>query len=240
MKASPTGGGDNAKAKRKPPLLQRLAFAIAPFLFLLLIGIVLSWVGRHLYLLVLPAPNAPTMWETAWGMFSLVEFVTRGALVSGFLFLIFALYELRPPQKWWVSLVVILVWFAMAAVALRTSSGELKDSFVEWGPTALGLLAVALAIRALLRRRIWIVWYALLLAGMAVWLKVIKVAADPAAYALNDPYLPRFVVAGMLSTLVLLLFELLLGRGAEHPRHRTDGHRLHDLRAGRRGAGRGR
>jgi hypothetical protein len=212
MKASPTGGGDNAKATKKPPLLQRLAFAIAPFLFLLLIGIVLSWIGRHLYLLVLPAPNAPTMWETAsWGTFSLVEFVTRGALVSGFLFLIFALYELRPPQKWWVSLVVVVVWLAMVAAASTIEPGQFKVRFVDGGAIALGLLTVALVIRAILRRRIWIIWYSILLAGTAIW---IKMSVDAARYALNDPYLPRFVVAGLLSTLVLLLFELLLGRGA--------------------------
>lgn len=204
MKASPKGGGDNAKATKKPPLLQRLAFAIAPLMFLLLIGIVLSWVGHRLYLLILPAPNAPTMWATVWGTFSLVEFVTRGALVSGFLFLIFALYELRPPQKWWISLVVILAWFAVGYAAS-------KGYGVPTWSIALGFLAAALVIRAILRRRIWILWYALVLAGTAIW---IQPYVDPARSVLSDPYLPRFVVAGMLATLVLLLFELLLGRGA--------------------------
>ena len=208
MKASPTGGGDNAKAKKQPPLLQRLAFAVAPFLFLLVLGIVLSWVGRHLYLLVLPTPNAPAMlWETA----SLVEFVTRGAIVSAFLFLVFALYEVRPSQQWWKSAVVVVVWFAVVWAASTITPGDLKDRLVPLASIALGLLTLALVIRAILRRRVWIIWYALLLAGTAIW---IKVKVDPATYGLSDRYLPQFVVAGMVATLALLLFELALGRGA--------------------------
>ena len=208
LKASPTGGGDNAKATKKPPLLQKIAFAVAPFLLLLVLGIVLSWVGRHLYLLVLPTPNAPTM---LWGTSSLVEFVTRGALVSGFLFLVFALYELRPSQPWWKSAVVVLVWFAVVWAASTIAPGELKDRLVPWGSLVLGFLAAALVLRAILRRRIWIIWYALLLAITAIW---IKVKVDPAGYGLGDPYLPQFVVAGVVATLALLLFELALGRGA--------------------------
>jgi hypothetical protein len=204
MKASPTGGGDNAKAKAKPPLLQRLAFAVAPFLLLLVLGIVLSWIGRQLYLLVMPTAF------TKEGTF-LVEFVSRGALVSAFLFLAFALYELRPPQKWWKSAVVVVVWVAMVLAASTIAPGGLKDQLVPLGVIALGLLAAALVFRAILRRQIWIIWYALLLAGTAIW---IKLAVDPAAYGLSDPYLPQFALAGIMATLVLLLFELALGRGA--------------------------
>ena len=212
MKASPTGGGDNKKATAKPPLLQRLAFAVAPFLLLLVLGIVLSWVGRQLYLLILPSPNSPTIWVTPLGTTSLVEFVTRGALVSGFLFLIFALYEIRPLQKWWVSLVVVLAWFALWYAASRTNAlGGLMDVKSTWS-IALGLLAVALVARAILRRRIWILWYAILLAGTALWIKPYVVG--PAGSGLSDPLLPQFVVAGMVGTLALLLFELLLGKGA--------------------------
>jgi hypothetical protein len=208
MTASPKGGGDNAKANKKPPLLQRLAFAVGPLLLLLVLGIVLSWVGRHLYLLVLPAPNMPAvLWETA----SLVEFVIRGALVSGFLFLVFALYELRPSQPWWKSAVVVVVWFAVVWAASTIAPGELKDRLVPWGSIALGLLTLALVFRAILRRRIWIIWYALLLAGTAIW---IKVAVVPGNYNFSDPYLPQFVVAGGVATLALLVFELALGRGA--------------------------
>ncbi len=206
MKASPTGGGDSKTATKKPPLLQRLAFAVAPFLLLLVLGIVLSWIGRQLYLLVLPSPNAPAM---LWGNSSLLEFVTRGALVAGFLFLIFALYELRPPQKWWKSLVVIVVWLAAAWAAWSITPGELN--YVPWSAITLGLLAAALVIRAILRRRMWILWYAFLLAGMAIW---IYAKVDPARYTLGDKYLPQFVLAGIVATLVLLLFELVLGRGA--------------------------
>jgi hypothetical protein len=208
LKASPKGGGDNAKANKKPPLLERLAFAIGPFLLLLVLGIVLSWVGRQLYLLVLPEPNKPAvLWETA----SLLEFVIRGALVSGFLFLVFALYELRPSQPWWKSAVVVAVWFALVWAASTISPENLRDQLVRWGAIALGLLTVALVFRAILRRRIWIIWYAFLLAGTAIW---IKLKVTPGAYGFSDPYLPQFVVAGGVATLALLVFELALGRGA--------------------------
>jgi hypothetical protein len=204
MKASPTGGGDNKAAKKDPPLLQKLAFAAAPFLLLLVLGIVLSWIGRQLYLLVLPSPGAPAPWGTS----TLIEFVTRGALVAGFLFLIFALYELRPPQKWWKSLVVVVVWFAAVWAALSITPGVLN--YVKWSAIALGFLAGALVIRAILRRRMWILWYAFLLTGAAIW---IYRNVDPARYAFSDRYLPQFVLAGIVATLVLLLFELALGRG---------------------------
>lgn len=203
LKASPKGGGDNAKAKTKPPLLERIAFAVGPFLLLLVLGIVLSWIGHELFVRVMPSATSPSTF--------LVQFVTRGALVAGFLFLVFALYELRPPQKWWKSLVVVVVWFAVVWAASTITPADLKDYFVPLGSIALGLLAAALVFRAILRRRIWIIWYALLLAGAGIW---IKLSVDPATYGLSDPYLPQFVVAGMVATLVLLVFELALGKGA--------------------------
>ena len=171
MKASPTGGGDNAKAKKKPPLLQKARLRSRP--------IPAAPRARHRAVVGRPSPLSAGLAEHRTrrhhvgnpGTTSLVEFVTRGALVSGFLFLIFALYELRPPQKWWKSLVVIVVWFAVVAAALTIAPGELR-LLVWWGAIVLGLLAVALVIRAILRRRIWILWYALLLAGTAIWINV--------------------------------------------------------------------
>jgi hypothetical protein len=211
MKASPKGGGDNAKATAKPPLLQKIAFAVGPLLLLLVLGIVLSWIGRHLYLLVLPEPGKPAvLWETA----SLVEFVIRGALVSGFLFLVFALYELRPSQPWWKSAVVVLVWFAVVWAAWSIAPGDLKERLVPWSSVVLGLLSLALVFRAILRRRLWIIWYALLLAGTAIWMSWIKTNLNLGTYQFRDQHLPQFVVAGVVATLALLVFELALGRGA--------------------------
>ncbi|HYC62408.1 MAG TPA: patatin-like phospholipase family protein [Thermoanaerobaculia bacterium] len=196
LKAAPTGGGDTPTPK-KPSLLQRVMFAVAPTLFLLLLGIVLSWIGRQLYLLVMPSTF-------------LVQFVTRGALVSAFLFLVFALYEFRPPQKW-KGVVVVAAWVVVVAAASTIRPGTLKDYLVPMGAAALGLLAVALIIRAVVRRQIWISWYAILLAITALW---IGFSVDPSVYTLSDPYLPQFVISGVVATLVLLLFELIQGRGA--------------------------
>src|SRR5204863_101781 len=60
-----------------------------------------AWCGHRLYTTVL---------QDVEGILGLV---VRGALVSGLLFLIFSLYEFRPPQKW-KSLVVILLWLAIS------------------------------------------------------------------------------------------------------------------------------
>jgi hypothetical protein len=197
LKAAPTGGGDTGKATEKPSLLHRIAFAIAPPLLLLVLGIVLSWIGHELYRIVSKDPD-------------LVQHATRGALISGFLFLAFALYEFRPPQKW-KSLLVIAVWLAVVAAAWKIAPDTLRDRLVPMGAISLGLLSLALVFRAILRRRIWIIWYALLLAFVAFW---IYRNVDPATYTYSDRYLPQFVLAGIIATLVLLVFELVQGRGA--------------------------
>jgi hypothetical protein len=196
-KAAPTGGGDTDKATKKPPLMQRIAFAIAPPLLLLVLGIVLSWIGHELYV-------------TVSGDTTLVLWATRGAVVSGFLFLAFALYEFRPPPRWqgWL---VVAIWLAVVGAASVVDPGVLKSRLVPMGAASLGLLSIALVVRAILRRRIWIVWYALLLAFVGIW---ISRNVDPAAYDYPDRYLPQFVLAGIIATLVLLLLELIQGRGA--------------------------
>lgn len=204
VKVSPTGGGDTAKSNQPPPLRQRIAFAIAPPLLLLLLGIVLSWIGDRLYHLVLPDRSIPVPDTT------LMEFVTRGALVSAFLFLIFALYEFRPQQRW-KSLVVVVVWLVVLGGASTLPPQNLQSHLVNLGAVTLSLLALALISRAILRRRMWILFYAFALAVTAGWLAL---RVSPDTYILSDPYLPQYVVAGALATLVLLVFELIQGRGA--------------------------
>lgn len=200
LKAAPTGGGDAGQAKRKPSLAQRLAFAVGPMLFLLLLGVVLSWVGKRLYDLVVHDPR-------------LIELVTRGALVSAALFLIFALYEFRPPQRW-KSMIVVVVWMVVLAVASQLDPVALRRHLVPLGIATLGLLAAALVFRAILRRRLWISFYAagLALAGYLLWKGGEAVATT--AQNLRDQHLPQYVIAGAVATLVLLLFELIQGRGA--------------------------
>ena len=204
LKTSPTGGGDNAKTNEKPPLLQRIAFAIAPPLMLLVLGVVLSWVGERLYYHVYTPSLSPTPDMT------LIEFVARGALVSAFLFLSFALYEFRPQQRW-KSMFVVVVWLVVLGVASTLDPRQLQGRLVDLGAVTLGLLALALISRAILRRQIWIFFYAALLGVTGIWLAR---KVDQTTYILYDPYLPQYVLAGALATLVLLLFELIQGRGA--------------------------
>lgn len=196
LKAAPTGGGDNAKATEKAPLLQRLAFAIAPLLLLIVLGIVLSWIGDQLYQQIYASPR-------------LIQYVTDGALVSAALFLIFALYEFRPPQRW-KSLAVVVVWIAVGIAAFAIDLHMFWDHLIGIGCVTLSLLAAALILRSILRRLMWIFLYALALAATAAWFFTLK-AGD---YILNDTRVPVFVIAGIAATLALLLFELALGTGA--------------------------
>ena len=198
LKASPTGGGDNSRPAEKPPMAQRIVFAIAPLLLLLALGVVLSWIGHHLYQSVAQEP-------------ALVQVAARGGIISASLFLALALYEFRPPQKW-KGLFVIVVWAVIAVAVFLVDPAWLnKSQFVTMGVITLGLLAAALVSRAILRKRPWIGGYALALAATAYWLrKYVK----GSTYILDDRYLPQFVIAGIVATLVLLLFELVQGRGA--------------------------
>jgi hypothetical protein len=196
LKASPTGGGDNTKATQKAPLLQRLAFAIAPLLFLLVLGIVLSWIGDQLY-------------QEVYASQRLIGYVTWGALVSGTLFLVFALYEFRPPQRW-KSLAVVVVWIAVGIAAFGIDPRSFENHLIQVGGVTLSLLAAALILRSILRRLLWILFYAIGLAATAAWFFTLK-AGD---YILNETRVPVLVIAGISATLVLLLFELWQGKGA--------------------------
>jgi len=197
LKKAPTGGADNRKETEKPPLLQRLTFAIAPLLLLLVLGIVLSWIGDLLYWRVYLSPEH-----------RLTMFVTWGALVSATLFLIFALYEFRPPQRW-KSLAVILVWIVIGITAFAIEVHPFEDHLIRISGVTLGLLSLALLVRAVLRGLMWISMYALALAATAWWFFTLKAGHD----ILKDTRVPVLVIAGILATLALLLFELLQGRG---------------------------
>jgi hypothetical protein len=196
LKAAPTGGGDNSKPAQKPPLAQRIVFAVAPGLLLLALGVALSWIGHYLYVSVAQEP-------------ALVQVAARGGIVSATLFLAFALYEFRPPQKW-KGLFVIVVWAVIAVTVFLVDPEWLsKKQYVS--VITLGLLAAALVSRAILRKKAWIGIYALGLAVTAFWLyKYVK----GSTYVFDDRYLPQFVIAGVVATLVLLVFELIQGRGA--------------------------
>ena len=228
LKAAPTGGGDNTKATEKAPLLQRLAFAIGPLLLLLVLGIVLSWVGDQLY-------------QEVYASHRLIKYVTRGALVSASLFLIFALYEFRPQQRW-KNLAVIAVWIAAGIAAFTIDPSTFRDHLITIGGVALSLLAAALVLRSILRRLLWIFLYAMVLAATATWFFTIKtpdyvppetlvpafvivgiarvpffivdIARFPAYVILNIARVPGCVIAGIAATLALLLFELIEGKGA--------------------------
>lgn len=193
-KASPTGGADQ-KTDQKPSLLQRIAFAVAPILFILTIGIVLSWVGNALYELVRD-PEAPHR----------LVVLSRGALVAAFLFLVFALYEFRPRQKWLILIPISVLWISLLYGAL---------TFLQprpvMGAIALGIVSAVLFIRSYLRRRKWIAFYAIVLGAIAYWFSTLH----PESFASwGHDRIPQVVVAGVMATLSLLLLEVAAGRGA--------------------------
>ena len=71
--------------------------------------------------------------------------VVRGALVSGLLFLIFSLYEFRPPQKW-KSLVVILLWLAIwSGIGSGKASSSSENAVCPGSPIASASCAKAFA-----------------------------------------------------------------------------------------------
>lgn len=189
-KNSPTGGAD-PKGAEEPSKVEKIIFALAPYLFLLTIGIVLSWVGNALY-------------ERIRHEYVLV--VAYAALVAAFLFLVVAIYEFRPRQRWLTLIPLSVVWIAAVWVALQKHvETDVLLNIAFWTLVALALI---LLYRAALRRRWWIVGYALLLAVFAalVWF------IPPSGYV--EQRLAQLVVAGVISTLALLVIEVFLGRGA--------------------------
>ncbi len=193
-KASPTGGADQ-KSKAKPSLVHRVAFAVAPFLLILTLGIVLSWVGNELYEIIHRSPHR-------------LHLVSRGAIVAAFLFLIFGLYEFRPRQKGPTLIALSLVWIAIVVGALRF---KLEPSrLLSLSVIILAILAVVLIGRSILRRRRWIAFYAAVLGLVAWWFSTL----DASAVTLWGLGLSQIVVAGTLATLALLVLELAAGRGA--------------------------
>jgi len=195
LKSAPTGGGD-AKSNEPPSMAHRIAFAIAPPLLLLVLGVVLSWAGLQLYEGVVADLDATL-------------FVSRGAMVAGFLFLIFALYEFRPPQKW-KSAAVVAVWLVIAAAAWGLDTQRIIANLQLIAVVALILMAEALLVRAAMGRPMWVVGYAVALVVAAIVLTF----SGTLGYALPESHIPQMFVIGVASTLVLLLFELIQGEGA--------------------------
>ena len=190
---SPTGGGDT-KGMKEPSKVEKAIFHVAPFLFVLAIGIVLSWVGNALY-------------ESIRDRRGMVAVVAFGAIVSAFLFLAMALYEFRPRQKGAVVGLLALLWIAAVAVALWVDIEP--RILILAGAFTLAVLAVVLVIRAWTRKRWWIVGYAALLLAFAALFYSFKNPGRPI-----DEHLPRYVIAGFLATFFLLLLEVRRGESA--------------------------
>jgi hypothetical protein len=199
LKAAPTGGQEVSTRKLKPPLLQRVAFAVAPPLLLIVLGLVLAWIGHRLFTTVYQDGN-----EQLW-------FVVRGTLMSGLLFLIFALYEFRPPQKW-KSLIVIATWLVISIGQYFLPLEAIKEHLITIGAVAAIFVAVALSARAFITRNVPVVLGAAAMAGGALWL-LRQFALTGADFVLQRSHVPQLIVGGILGTLTLLLFELIAGKG---------------------------
>jgi Patatin-like phospholipase len=192
-KNSPTGGADQ-KSNRPPGLLQRVATKVAPFLFVLAIGIFLSWVGNTLFELIHDEP-----WR--------LMIVTRGAFVAAFLFLVFAIYEFRPRQRWLTLVPLSVFWIGVIWAAQNVS--YIRQHVHALSVATLFILAAVLFIRSWIRRKGWIAGYAVLLTAIGAWFWWLPSTSVPA-----DTPILRFAVAGVLATLALLLLELVAGRDA--------------------------
>ena len=200
FKASPTGGQEVSTRNVKQPLGQRLAFAVAPPLLLIVLGLALSWIGHRLYTTVYRDDK-----EQLW-------FVVCGTLISAMLFLIFALYEFRPPQKW-KSLIVIAIWLAISIGQYFLPLEAIQEHLVTIGAVTAVVAAVALAARAFITRNLPIVLGAAMIAGGALWL-LRHFALTGVDFVLQRSHLPQLIVGGILGTLTLLIFELISGKGA--------------------------
>jgi hypothetical protein len=200
LKASPTGGEDAAGKKKQPGLLEKLAFALAPPLLLIVLSLVLAWCGHRLYTEVFMDTN-----DEVW-------FAVRGTLISGLLFLVFALYEFRPPQKW-KALVVITVWLAISIGQYYLPMEPVKEHLVTFGGVAAIIVGVALAARAFFTRKVPVILGASALAGLGFWL-VRHYTVAGVHFVLQRSHVPQLIIGGLLCTLSLLVFELVTGRGA--------------------------
>ena len=200
IKSAPAGGADRSQKKAPRPLIDRVAFALAPSLLLLVLGIALAWCGHRLYTTVL---------QDVEGILGLV---VRGALVSGLLFLIFSLYEFRPPQKW-KSLVVILLWLAISIGEYEIPAKLVEAHLVQIGAISGLAVAAGLVVRALIRRRRYIAFIAAAFAATALWLLWHLARFSEPRLPQSDVHIPQLVIGGILATLVLFGFELIQGRG---------------------------
>ncbi|HEY0158999.1 MAG TPA: patatin-like phospholipase family protein [Thermoanaerobaculia bacterium] len=201
VKAAPTGGED-ANTKPAPPSpLKKLAFALAPPLLLILLGLVLAWIGHRLYTTVYQ-DAADELW-----------FGIRGALVAGLLFLCFALYEFRPAQKW-KSLIVIVLWLIIAVGMYKIPIELIKPRLVLFAAAGAVAVAAGLLVRALISRHVGVVLAAASLGAIACGLLVLFFEQKAQLrFVLEQSHVPQLVIGGILATLVLLVFELFLGKG---------------------------
>lgn len=200
LKASPTGGND-ASMKKEPSLLDRIGFAIAPPLLLAILGLFLAWCGHRLYTTIYADEH-----EQLW-------FLLRGALVSALLFLVFALYEFRPPQKW-KTLIVITVWLAISIGQYYVSTDWLESHLVTVGGFAALAMAVGLAVRGFFTRKpAPVLGIAVVVAAVGVWL-LRHFWLSGVHFDLHRSHVPQLVVGGIVASFVLLVFELVAGRGA--------------------------
>ena len=200
LKASPTGGND-ASMKKAPSILDKIAFAIAPPLLLAILGVFLAWIGHRLYTTVYADDH-----EQLW-------FILRGALVSALLFLVFALYEFRPPQKW-KTLIVVTAWLAISVGQYYVSTDWLEEHLLTVGGFAALAMAVGLAIRAFFTRKpAPVLGGAFVVAAIGVWL-LRYFWLSGVHFDLHRSHVPQIVVGGIVASFVLLVFELMAGRGA--------------------------
>jgi hypothetical protein len=155
---------------------------------------VLAWGGHRLYTTVY-ADAGDELW-----------FAIRGTLFSGLLFLIFALYEFQPSQKW-KSLIVVVIWLMISFGIYAIPVDVIKPRLVFIAAAGAGAVGAGLLVRALKIRHGGVVVAAAALGALACGLLVLALEgrAQP-KFVLEQSHVPQFIIGGILATLVLLLF----------------------------------
>ncbi|HKO55892.1 MAG TPA: hypothetical protein VJ276_08440, partial [Thermoanaerobaculia bacterium] len=196
IKGSPTGG-DDKRHDAKPSLVNRLIFAVIPVALLFVLGLVLAWIGHRLY-------------TTVYDRTGDIQALGLGAILSGFLFLSFALYEFRPPSRLQM-LGLVVVWLLIALGVQLLPEQTWRDHLISITAGCGVFLLLAMGARGLRgRRSIAAVVVSAVVAIAAAW------AAERWLHPseqLDIGTLPRLVMIGFGLSITLFLFELIWGEG---------------------------
>ncbi|HEU4886496.1 MAG TPA: patatin-like phospholipase family protein, partial [Thermoanaerobaculia bacterium] len=196
MKASPSGGDEEAKGK--PGLIDRIIFAIVPPLMMLVLGLWLSWIGHRWYTEVYEDLNGE------------IRLITIATVISAFLFLSLALYEFRPrsPRR---MLLLVGTWLLLALSVYVVPQQRIEANVFSVAIGATVFVILALWLRGPVGNRNWkgVVGAAVLGIGTWIFIDWRDYAEDFEAAPIS--LLPYLILIGIFLSVSLLLYELVWG-----------------------------